>query len=390
MSKELLEKTAKEVREAIWGKNSVQPPIHIPPQVKFGIARREMSEALIERNDEVDLVLTALIAQENPLLVGPPGTGKSMLLDALLSWMGGSVPKFSRVLTKFTVPEELFGPISVVGLKADHYRRITTGRLPEAHLAFLDEIFKASSAILNTMLRILNERVYENEDGSVSKTPLRICVSASNEWGEGTKELSALFDRFLLRKKVLPIRTAAGKQRLRWERDHSPKFSQHITTDELDIAHNEALALKWTVDAKEAFNHICEDLLKEGINPGDRRQYKAVTVAQAHAYLCGAKQVEAEHLTVLAHVLWDDPTEQPEKCMRVVLKNATPMALVINDILLTVDDVAAKATPVEAVPKLQSIQKELNKLQASPAKDKALKYVSETIKELYQKVIGTI
>src|SRR5262245_927026 len=124
---------------------------------KFLTTRQELSSALIERDDEIDLILTALVANEHVLLVGPPGTAKSLLLDSLMKWTSGR--RFTALLTKFSSPEELFGAISVQGLKEDRYRRITTGKLPEAHLAYLDEVFKASSAILNTLLRILNERV---------------------------------------------------------------------------------------------------------------------------------------------------------------------------------------------------------------------------------------
>ena len=107
-------------------------------QEKFLTTRRELSETLIERDEEVDIVLTALIAQEHPLLVGPPGTAKSLLLDALMSWMHGR--KFTILFTKYTTPEECFGPISVAGLKEDRYRRITTGKLSEADGGFVDEI----------------------------------------------------------------------------------------------------------------------------------------------------------------------------------------------------------------------------------------------------------
>ena len=117
-------------------------PTDSPIQEKFLTTRRELSAALIERDEEIDLVLTALIAQEHPLLVGPPGTAKSLLLDSLMQWMHGK--KFTVLLTKFSTPEELFGPISVAGLKEDRYRRITTGKLPETDGAFIDEIFKAS------------------------------------------------------------------------------------------------------------------------------------------------------------------------------------------------------------------------------------------------------
>ena len=93
--------------------------------------------------------------------MGPPGTAKSLLADALVSWMDGA--KFQILLTKYTTPEEVFGPVSLAGLKTDHYRRITTARLPEAQVGFIDEILKASSAILNTLLTILNERQFDND-----------------------------------------------------------------------------------------------------------------------------------------------------------------------------------------------------------------------------------
>src|SRR3954465_9663102 len=127
-------------------------PESCPVQAKFATTRKELSAALIERDDEVDLVLTALVAREHVLLVGPPGCAKSLLLEAVMRWLGGRT--FSCLLTKFTAPEELFGPISVAGLKEDRYRRVTAGKLPEADGCFLDEVFKGSSAILNTLLRV--------------------------------------------------------------------------------------------------------------------------------------------------------------------------------------------------------------------------------------------
>src|SRR5713101_4103545 len=95
-----------------------------PVQAKFLATRQELSAALIERDEEIDLVLTALVAQEHPLLVGPPGTAKSLLLDSLMGWLHGR--RFTMLFTKFSTPEEVFGPISVAGLKEDRYRRITT------------------------------------------------------------------------------------------------------------------------------------------------------------------------------------------------------------------------------------------------------------------------
>src|SRR5262249_60883710 len=124
---------------------------------------------------------------------------------------------------------------------------------------FIDEVWKASSAILNTLLRLLNERVYDNGDGTLVKVPLKVCVAASNEWPpqfEGGKELNALWDRFVFRKAVRPILSAAGRQRLLWHRDHTPRLSTSITPAEIDQAHREAADLPWTEEAKEALEAI--------------------------------------------------------------------------------------------------------------------------------------
>ena len=252
-----------------------------PIRAKFATARRELAAALIERDDEIDTVLTALVAREHVLLVGQPGSAKSLLLDALLAWTGGR--KFSILLTKFSVPEEVFGPVSIIGLKEDRYVRITTGKLPGADFAYIDEIFKSSSAILNTLLKVLNERVFDGGDGVARPVPLKLCVAASNEWPdpERGKELAALFDRLTFRKSVRPILSTAGRKRLLWTRDHTPRLSTTISPAEIDQAHRDALALPWSEDGKEALEAVLRKLTKEGIQPGDRRQFKAVAAAQA-------------------------------------------------------------------------------------------------------------
>src|SRR5262249_54823191 len=152
--------------------------------------------------------------------------------------------------------------------------------------------------------------------GAFVRVPLKLAITASNEWPqaqEGGKELAALFDRLLLRKAVRPILSAAGRQRLLWERDHTPKLSTSITPAQVDQAHAEALGLPWPVEAREAVEAILRELAKEGVQPGDRRQHQSVGACQAFAYLHGAAGVEPEHLEVLAHCLWDDPEEQPQK-----------------------------------------------------------------------------
>jgi MoxR-like ATPase len=367
-----------------------------PVQATFVQARRELSTTLIERDEEIDLCLTALIAREHILLVGPPGSDKSLLLDSLLSWAGGR--KVSILLTKFSVPEEVFGPVSLVGLKEDRFVRVTSGRLPEADFAFVDEVFKASSAIPNTLLKVLNERSYDAGDGVARPVPLKLCVGASDEWPspETGQELAALFDRFCLRKAVAPIRSQAGRERLLWTRDHTPRLSSSLTTAELERAHAAARALPWTADAREALEAIVRELAREGIQPGDRRQLKSVAVIQAYAYLAGATEVVPEHLEVAQHCLWDDPCEQPAKVAQVIAKVANPTSMRINQLLLEVEPILAAADVKDlaaastAAAKLGEIEKQLGALKGDGRLDRARVYVKDQLRKLKLASISAI
>ena len=172
--------------------------------VKLQTMERELSASLIERDEVIRAALIALLARQHLVILGPPGTAKSQLVTALASRIspanGTGLKSFNYLMTRFTTPEELFGPVSVQALKQDEYRRVTTGKLIEAELAFLDEIFKASSAILNALLKITNERTFSNGNQELP-VPLLSLFAASNELPQGN-ELEALWDRFLLRVRV--------------------------------------------------------------------------------------------------------------------------------------------------------------------------------------------
>ncbi len=357
-------------------------------QAKFTGVRRELASALVDRDEEIDLALTALVAREHLLLVGPPGCGKSLLLDSLLAWAGGR--KFSALLTRFSVPEELFGPVSLAGLKEDRFVRVTAGKLPEADFVFLDEVFKGSSAILNTLLKILNERVFDAGDGVARSTPLKLCVAASNEWPapETAKELAALFDRFVVRKTVRPVRTHEGRKRLLWHPGAIPSFAAHLNPAELDRACEETTALAWSDEAREALETVLRELAKEGVQPGDRRQVKTLGVVRAFAYLNGADAVRPEHLEVAAHCLWDEPGEQPEVVARVIARIANPPGMRINQLLLEAEEILADADPRDlakaatAAAKLGEVDRRLGEIASDPRATRVRAYVRDQIRKL--------
>jgi len=355
---------------------------------KFAKARTELSSALIERDEEADLVLTALLANEHVLLVGPPGCGKSLLLDSVLSWVGGA--KFTILLTKFTSVEEVMGPVSLSALKADKYVRMTTGKLPDADFAFIDEVLKGSSAILNCLLKILNERTFDAGDGIVKTVPLKLCLGASNEWPapETHKELSALFDRFTLRKLVTPIRSQLGRQRLLWARDHMPTLSTTISPAEVEEARRFTSAVPWSKNAKDALESILKELAREGIQPGDRRQFKTVGVVRAFAFLLGAAEVQPEHLEIAQHCLWDSPEEHPQKVAQVIAKIANPSGMRVTQLLIEVESVLAAtdvrnlAEAAKSAAKLGEVDKQLTTLSGNVRVEKARLYVREQLKKL--------
>src|SRR5229473_1415762 len=167
-----------------------------PAPAKLAAIRDELNQLFLERAELIDGALCALLSAHHLLIIGPPGTAKSMLADELCRRIEGA-NYFQWLLTRFSTPEEIFGAVSLKALEQDDYRRVTSHKLPEAHIAFLDEIFKANSSILNAILTLINERLFHNGK-EITTVPLLTLFGASNELPEDD-ELMALYDRFLLR-----------------------------------------------------------------------------------------------------------------------------------------------------------------------------------------------
>ena len=167
--------------------------------------RRGLKEYFVARDEEIDLAILCACAQEPLLLVGPPGTAKSDLVVKLTESLGlGAGDYFEYMLTKFTEPSEILGPIDIGVLKEGRYVRRTSGMLPDCRVAFLDEIFKSNSAILNTLLTILNERKFY-QDGQPTPVRLVMLFAATNDIPEQS-ELEAMADRFILKIETKPVK----------------------------------------------------------------------------------------------------------------------------------------------------------------------------------------
>ena len=368
--------------------------VSITVREKFAAVRRELGEALIERSEEIDLLLTALIAGEHLLLVGPPGCGKSLLIDSLMRWTHGS--KFSCLLNRFSMPEELLGQYSLSELKFDKFVRITTNKLPESQYVFLDEIFRASPAILNVLLKLLNEKVFDKGDGVARRVPLEICLGAANDWpsGDEGKSLGALVDRFMLRKSVAPISSMAGRQKLLWD-NQPPEFSTSLSAHELIAARLDAQGLPWSKEAKQALEAILDELSRQNVRPSDRRQYKSVAIVQAFAWLNGSEEVLSEHLEVLQHVLWHDH-EESVKVRSVIMQVAAPISMKVNGLISEIEQIVSGVNPKDlgqsalAASKLAEIQKSLKLMKGHAKAETALAYVKEQVTQLRLKSLDSI
>lgn len=267
--------------------------------------RSDLQGAFCERDREVDSLIVAALAREHILLLGPPGTAKSELARAFSEAIVGAT-HFEWLMTRFSTPEELFGPVSLSALKADKFTRVTVGKLPEAHTVFLDEVFKANSAVLNALLAVINERVFHN-NGKPVPVPLLTCVGASNELPDGS-ELSALWDRFMLRHWVeyvqMPDSFGAiitGAKTLR--------STATLSLAEWEQARNEAALVAFPKPVVEALFQLRAKLGTEGITISDRRWRKCANLMRAAAWLDGCTEVSAEHIAVLTPALWNTPDQ---------------------------------------------------------------------------------
>ena len=332
---------------------------------KVNEIRNYLTATFKERDEVVDGLLTALVARVHILMIGAPGTAKSAITVALSGLIDG-FEYFQWLLTKFSTPEEIFGPYDLAKLKSGLYERITFGKLPVAHMAYLDEIFKANSAILNSLLTVINERVFYN--GTRQDTsPLMTLVGTSNEYPQ-EEELQAVFDRFMLRFEPGYIKDDSNFASMLMQTPVSKPAP--LTLTELETLQQAAEQIAMDASIADALISLKADLAQEGIILSDRRWVQvAKRLLPARAVLAGRDHIVLEEdAEILIHALWEDPS-QKATVATIVRKRLDPIAGQVQELLEDARDIANNAMKapdsqavqvgIEAVKKLKSIRQEI-------------------------------
>ncbi|MFV1964631.1 MAG: AAA family ATPase [Pirellulaceae bacterium] len=301
---------------------------------RFNELRTVLKRRFARKDPIIDAVCAATVAQVPTVLIGPPGTAKSNLIRCFCEGLGltanaesnGSEARgyFEYLLTRYTTPEEIFGPIHVQDLiEKQIYRRVTDGYLPEAQIAFLDEIFKASSAILNTLLTLLNERIFYNA-GQATKIPLMMVFAASNE-APADEGLQALYDRFPLRLNCQSVDDEHVDELLAasWQQAYDRQFgTQQIAVKRCACA-NDLRLLRHIMRVRYGGRNTNERSVGVGVNFGDEfmRFFRSLrsdfgisdrtislllAFCRAQALLGEQSELTTAELDVFRHVVWDE------------------------------------------------------------------------------------
>ena len=308
---------------------------------------------LIEKDEAVRLALLSSIAGESIFFLGPPGTAKSLVSRRLkLAFKGEnekSVSYFEYLMNQFSTPDEIFGPVSLKALEENQYERITQGFLPEANVAFLDEIWKASPAIQNTLLTILNEKKFHNGN-KVNEVPLKALISASNELPAKNQGLEPLWDRFLIRTIVNPIQKDEdfekfiyGKK-VKAELEPTDSMKKNlILTCELEDWTEKIEKIKIPDEVRTIINEIRNELFRknerrqedEKFYVSDRRWKKIINILKTSAFLNERNSVDLMDCQLIEYCIWNTESQIEEARQIVkdcVEQNGLEVDIAVDDI----------------------------------------------------------
>src|SRR5437763_221011 len=264
-----------------------------PLTTRLAMIAQALEARFLGKEEVIRLLLIATVAGEHAVLIGPPGTAKSALIRTFSKLLQARY--FEYLLTRFTEPNEIFGPVDIAAFREGRYVRRTEGMLPDSEIVFLDEVFKSNSAILNALLTLLNERRYTS-GGQVLRCPILSCFGASNEV-PSDETLTAIYDRFILRIRSDNLDAYHFQDLLQ-------KGLQHEVMQLMDapiepIVHARELAelhrafaqrMKFSEEFFSQYKGIVFQIRAEGVTLSDRRVVKMLKLFAASAYLDGRTQ----------------------------------------------------------------------------------------------------
>lgn len=273
-------------------------------------AAQVLDQTFLGKSEMIRLMLIAAIAGEHMVLIGPPGTAKSALVRLFSKLVQATY--FEYLLTRFTEPNEIFGPIDIQAFREGRYERRMESMLPQAEIVFLDEVFKANSAILNSLLSVLNERSYA-VGGQVHKVPLISAFGASNEV-PNDEELTAVFDRFLLRvhsdnldsyhfNDLLLKGLAFEVSKITGQYQ---QLNPVLTSQDLHGLHQAfGTRMNFSEDFLATYKGLIFQIRSEGVSVSDRRSIKMLKLFAASALLDGRPTANASDFFILKHI-WNN------------------------------------------------------------------------------------
>ena len=310
---------------------------------RFKLLLREMNRGIYEKETEISLSLLAALAGESIILLGPPGVAKSMVARQLKNAFRDA-HSFEYLMSRFSTPDEIFGPVSIQKLKtSDTYERAVDGYLPTADVVFLDEIWKAGPAIQNTLLTVINEKIFRNGNREMH-LPLKLLVAASNELPAKGEGLEALWDRFVIRIESRPIKMEKNframllevksslevKSEERRVKNSTDLLEDTISDEQIgaDVSISPAEYAEWSqaidkIGVKEevldAISRIRKALRavnvdeaaeRRNIYVSDRRWKNIVRLLRTSAFMQDREEVDICDLLPIYHCLWQEPEER--------------------------------------------------------------------------------
>ena len=298
---------------------------------RFKLLLQEMNRGIYEKETEISLSLLAALAGESIILLGPPGVAKSMVARQLKTAFR-EAQSFEYLMSRFSTPDEIFGPVSIQKLKtSDTYERAVEGYLPTADVVFLDEIWKAGPAIQNTLLTVINEKIFRNGNREMH-LPLKLLVAASNELPAKGEGLEALWDRFVIRIESRPIKLEKNFRAMLLEVKSEEQRVKKQSSAAEEKANSNAITAEeyaeWTecidkigvkievLDAISAIRislravNVDEAAERRNIYVSDRRWKNIVRLLRTSAFMQDREEVDICDLLPIYHCLWQEPEER--------------------------------------------------------------------------------